>query len=38
MTSNLKELTKIYKHKLQNNVVRTMAEIFIRTYVSTEDF
>ena len=38
MVSILKELTEIYKHKLQNNVVRAMTEIFIRSYESTEDF
>ena len=31
MVSILKELTEIYKYKLQNNVVRATTEIFLRT-------
>ena len=34
MVSILKELTEIYKYKLQNNVVRATTEIFLRTYGS----
>lgn len=31
MVSILKELTEIYKYKLQTNVVRATTEIFLRT-------